>query len=322
MFLALPFALVVLTVVALRSARVAVAFGLHALLGFALFVTEAVVARRRAITSAWLFGSLLLTLLGVSAVTLVLGGLGGPFLPMLFAPAGVGFAAFGVSARGVALWALLSLALLVMLTVGAPFPALEPGAHRLVALGAASASVLLLLLGVGGVLVGRGVPRLRALPTWGLVAFQAFRAPLEFTLYALHREGLVPAQLTFTGRNFDVLVGLTAPLVAWLAATGRASPRLLKVWNALGVLLLGVGGLSGAYLRAGELAVRASDAVVAAAHERARAIEELNGHFAHELKNPLAALGHVALAARLLRGERGEGPHVAPTAAQSRSSSR
>jgi hypothetical protein len=45
--------------------------------------------------------------------------------------------------------------------------------------------------------------------------------------------------MTFEGRNFDILSGLTAPLVAWLALRGDKVNRLLLiVWNLLAFGLL------------------------------------------------------------------------------------
>ena len=46
--------------------------------------------------------------------------------------------------------------------------------------------------------------------------------------------------MTFEGRNFDILSGLTAPLIYWLAFRGGKTNRpLLIVWNffALGLLI-------------------------------------------------------------------------------------
>src|SRR4051812_23643892 len=42
---------------------------------------------------------------------------------------------------------------------------------------------------------------LRAMPDWWPVALQSFRAPLEVGLYALFGAGLLPEQMTFSGRN-------------------------------------------------------------------------------------------------------------------------
>jgi hypothetical protein len=45
--------------------------------------------------------------------------------------------------------------------------------------------------------------------------------------------------MTFEGWNFDILSGLTAPLVAWLAfRDGRANETVLTVWNLLALALL------------------------------------------------------------------------------------
>jgi hypothetical protein len=74
-------------------------------------------------------------------------------------------------------------------------------------------------------------------PAW-LVGYQAFRVPVEWFLYRGYEAGLVPPQMTFEGRNWDVLTGLSAPLVAWLVARGRVGPGLLLAWNLAGLALL------------------------------------------------------------------------------------
>ena len=71
-----------------------------------------------------------------------------------------------------------------------------------------------------------------------LIGFQVFRVPVECVLFALHRQGVVPVQMTFEGWNFDVLTGLSAPLVAWLAARGAIGRRGLLAWNCAGLALL------------------------------------------------------------------------------------
>ncbi|RYC10951.1 hypothetical protein [Ciceribacter ferrooxidans] len=76
------------------------------------------------------------------------------------------------------------------------------------------------------------------LPIAALVGFQAFRIPVELLLHELYSEGLAPIQLTYLGRNFDILTGLTAIPVAWLAARGKAPRWLLLAWNWVGLTLL------------------------------------------------------------------------------------
>jgi hypothetical protein len=75
-------------------------------------------------------------------------------------------------------------------------------------------------------------------PLHALIGYQVFRVPLEFWLHAMHGRGLLPEQLTWSGRNFDVATGIAALLVASLAWRGRASRLLVVAWNALGFALL------------------------------------------------------------------------------------
>jgi hypothetical protein len=71
-----------------------------------------------------------------------------------------------------------------------------------------------------------------------LIGYQGFRILVEIFLWWGHREGVVPVQITFEGRNFDVLTGLTALLVGWLASRKQAPPFLLHSWNVAGLALL------------------------------------------------------------------------------------
>jgi hypothetical protein len=83
------------------------------------------------------------------------------------------------------------------------------------------------------------------LPLWILVGAQGFRILVELLLFGLHREGLVPVQMTFEGYNFDVLTGLSALGVAWLSRWGRISSRALWLWNLAGLgLLLNIVGIA------------------------------------------------------------------------------
>ncbi len=72
----------------------------------------------------------------------------------------------------------------------------------------------------------------------GLIGFQVFRVPVEWVLFQLHRDGVVPVQMTFEGWNFDILSGSSAPLAAWLATRGAIGRRGLLVWNCAALALL------------------------------------------------------------------------------------
>lgn len=80
--------------------------------------------------------------------------------------------------------------------------------------------------------------RLAHLPLWTLVAVQAFRLPLEIAMHALVSRGIMPEQMSYTGRNVDILTGATAIVVAGLVAAGVASRTFVTIWNAGGLLLL------------------------------------------------------------------------------------
>ena len=75
-------------------------------------------------------------------------------------------------------------------------------------------------------------------PAW-LLYLQVFRVPVEFFLWLQFLDGLTPVQMTFEGRNWDVLTGITAPIVAYICfGQGRNLRALAIVWNLFGLALL------------------------------------------------------------------------------------
>ena len=73
-----------------------------------------------------------------------------------------------------------------------------------------------------------------------LTLLHTVRIPVELVLHALFVAGLVPQVMTYEGRNFDIVSGATAPIVALLAfRQGEPRRGLLLVWNivCLGLLL-------------------------------------------------------------------------------------
>jgi hypothetical protein len=73
------------------------------------------------------------------------------------------------------------------------------------------------------------------IPIQNIVRLQVFRVFVEILLWMLFLQNILPVQMTFEGRNFDVLAGLTAPLAAYFLARHRAS---LITWNILSLGLL------------------------------------------------------------------------------------
>lgn len=76
-------------------------------------------------------------------------------------------------------------------------------------------------------------------PASWLMYIQVFRVPVEVFLWWQFLDGLTPAQMTFEGRNFDVLTGITAPIFAWICyGQGRNLNRMALAWNIAGMVLL------------------------------------------------------------------------------------
>lgn len=73
-----------------------------------------------------------------------------------------------------------------------------------------------------------------------LTLLHVVRLPVELVLLSLFKFGLVPQIMTFEGRNFDILSGLTAPVVYWLAFRKQTVDRRLLIgWNLIALVLLG-----------------------------------------------------------------------------------
>lgn len=76
------------------------------------------------------------------------------------------------------------------------------------------------------------------LPAAAFMGLESFRIVVELFLYQLWLEGLVPKMLTFEGANFDIVIGASAPFVAWLVSTRRMGRRVAIGWNVVGILML------------------------------------------------------------------------------------
>jgi len=83
---------------------------------------------------------------------------------------------------------------------------------------------------------------LTQIPQFLLVGFQCFRIPVELLLAMLGTSGLLAIEMTYYGRNFDVVVGVTAILLAvWLHWRGEKPLRpIILGWNVMGLCLLTV----------------------------------------------------------------------------------
>ena len=71
-----------------------------------------------------------------------------------------------------------------------------------------------------------------------LVGFQAFRLPLELVMHRAAVEGVMPLQMSWSGRNFDVATGIGAAIVGLWLALGRPPRAVVWLWNLAGLALL------------------------------------------------------------------------------------
>jgi hypothetical protein len=72
-----------------------------------------------------------------------------------------------------------------------------------------------------------------------LTLLHTVRIPVEIVLYWLFVHGAVPELMTFEGRNFDILSGLTAPFVYYLGFVKKdLSGKAIAVWNFICLALL------------------------------------------------------------------------------------
>lgn len=95
------------------------------------------------------------------------------------------------------------------------------------------AASLALAVGIGLSPLGRALAT--GLPLAALVGYQAFRIVVELLLHRAWTEGLMPVQMSYAGRNVDILSGLGAVVVGtWLLVARRPPSRAVVFgWNTL-----------------------------------------------------------------------------------------
>ena len=103
-------------------------------------------------------------------------------------------------------------------------------------LGVAPAFLFILCL----LLVSKGRTFLKQLDLKALTVLHLIRIPVELGLFFLCAHKVLPTEMTFTGQNFDILSGLTAPLIVWLVFVKKRknAKAVLIIWNFICLALL------------------------------------------------------------------------------------
>lgn len=80
---------------------------------------------------------------------------------------------------------------------------------------------------------------LDSLPLKNVTYLNVVRIPVEFILFWLCLQKAVPELMTFAGRNFDILSGITAPFIAYFGLTKfKLNRRIILTWNFICLALL------------------------------------------------------------------------------------
>ena len=79
-----------------------------------------------------------------------------------------------------------------------------------------------------------------SLPLKNLTYLNVVRIPVEIILFWLFLNNAIPELMTFEGRNFDILAGISAPIIAYFGLTKtRLKKQAILIWNfiCLGLLV-------------------------------------------------------------------------------------
>jgi len=88
-------------------------------------------------------------------------------------------------------------------------------------------------------LTAKGRLFIDSLPLTNLTYLNAVRILVEIVLFFLYLNRAIPELMTFEGRNFDILAGLTAPLIAYFGFTKhKISKNVILIWNFISLALL------------------------------------------------------------------------------------
>jgi len=103
--------------------------------------------------------------------------------------------------------------------------------------------IILILLPLPLVLVTAFSKRFKemalTIPEHWLIRFQAFRIFVELILWQAFAKNILPVQMTFEGRNWDIASGVLALVVAWMVLHKRNNYRTIATaYNIIGIGLL------------------------------------------------------------------------------------
>lgn len=88
-------------------------------------------------------------------------------------------------------------------------------------------------------LTAKGRQFIDSLPLKNLTDLNIVRIPVEIVLFWLFLHKAIPKLMTFEGRNFDILAGISAPIIAYLGLRkAQMSRKTILIWNIICLGLL------------------------------------------------------------------------------------
>ena len=85
----------------------------------------------------------------------------------------------------------------------------------------------------------RGKAFIDSLDIKTLTLLHTVRIPVEIILLCLFLQQAIPQAMTFEGRNFDILSGISAPLIYYFGFIKKQlSNTVMIIWNVICILLL------------------------------------------------------------------------------------
>lgn len=133
---------------------------------------------------------------------------------------------------GLTLWLLIQAALTLKNIYNSDFNSFPP---RFLVFGIWPTLFLIIILFA----TQKGRQFIDSLPLSNLTYLHVVRIPVELVLFSLFLNKTIPELMTFEGRNFDILAGATAPIIAYFGFTQKKIGRkAILIWNFICLALL------------------------------------------------------------------------------------
>ena len=81
---------------------------------------------------------------------------------------------------------------------------------------------------------------MQQIPMHLIIYIQSFRIGVEFLIYGAFINGIFPERATFEGINYDILVGISALIVAYLVQKNKIGTQAIFIWNVISLAILTV----------------------------------------------------------------------------------